>query len=241
MWSLGVASSLPVGTKIGKDAKMSQQAEPSNRNSMRQRIIEEATHLFGQHGFEGTSIQAVADAVGIRKPSLLYHFNSKETLRREVLEALLSRWKNEIPRLLTAGSSARNRFSSTITTFVQYFLEDEDRARLMLREFLDQPETMRQLFRQHLSSWATLITDYIHMGQQLGSIKKTVDPQSYIIQIITMVLGTVALGNVAGAIYEADPPSSLQPKIAELVRIARDSLFVKQTPPPAEIVDDPPR
>ena len=47
---------------------------------MRDRILSEAMHLAASRGFEATSIQAIADAVGIRKQSLLYHFSSKEIL-----------------------------------------------------------------------------------------------------------------------------------------------------------------
>ena len=56
---------------------------------VRQSILETATRLFAAHGFDGTSLQDIAESVGIRKASLLYHFPAKEKLRLAVLDRLL--------------------------------------------------------------------------------------------------------------------------------------------------------
>ena len=55
---------------------------------VRSEILRTATRLFAAKGFDGTSLKDIADAGGIRKPSLLYHFPSKEQLRLAVLEQL---------------------------------------------------------------------------------------------------------------------------------------------------------
>ena len=49
--------------------------------AMRHKISEEALRLFAKQGFAGTSIQAVADSVGISKQALMHHFPSKQRLR----------------------------------------------------------------------------------------------------------------------------------------------------------------
>ncbi len=203
----------------------------SGPNDVKQRIIEEAIRLFGANGFDGTSIQAVADAVGIRKPSLLHHFASKEVLREQVIETLLVHWRNELPKLLTSEISGFDRFSSALTAVVEFFLADTNRARLTLREMLDRPETIHGLMTEHLSPLTTVLTDYIRMGQESGTIKRDVHPESYIIQVMVMVVGTVAVGDVVGALVHPGGGDSLEPKVSELVRICRDALFTAPRPP----------
>ncbi len=202
---------------------MPQDAPPTE---MRERILLQATHLFAQLGYGGTSVQAIADAVGIRKPSLLYWFPSKEALRQQVVEQLLAHWKREIPRLMAEARSGKDRFASTITVLVAYFAAEPDRARLLLREVLDRPDATRALMAEHLRPWATVVTDYIRMGQGMGRVRLEVDPEAYVVMVVTMVLGTVAVGGVAASMFEAVPPGAADPHIAELVRIARESLFL---------------
>ena len=201
---------------------------------MRQKILKEAIRLFGEHGFEGTSVQAVAEASGIQKPSLLYHFKSKEELRQAVNKDLLTHWQTELPRLLAGTSTGHDRFAATIEALVDFFLEDTNRARVAIREALDRPAELKEMATELLKPWTRLIADYIRMGQEAGIIKAEVDPEPYIVLVMVMVIGTVALGPVASVLTDTDEKESMEPKIRELTRIARDTLFVENPNPPKE-------
>jgi AcrR family transcriptional regulator len=56
------------------------------RQQADERILDRAAALFARHGFEHTSVQAVADAVGLSKAGLLHHFPSKDALHAAVLD-----------------------------------------------------------------------------------------------------------------------------------------------------------
>ncbi|EHB55768.1 regulatory protein TetR [Mycolicibacterium rhodesiae JS60] len=55
----------------------------------RQRIQDVARELFGQKGVQRTSLQDIADRLGITKPALYYHFKSREDLVRSILQPLI--------------------------------------------------------------------------------------------------------------------------------------------------------
>src|SRR3954447_25063004 len=55
------------------------------RQQIDEGILDRAAALFARRGFEQTSVQAIADAVGLSKAGLLHHFPSKEALREAVL------------------------------------------------------------------------------------------------------------------------------------------------------------
>ncbi len=55
------------------------------RQQVDEGILDRAAGLFAQRGFAKTSVQDVADAVGLSKAGLLHHFPSKDALRTAVL------------------------------------------------------------------------------------------------------------------------------------------------------------
>lgn len=52
--------------------------------STRELILRESSRLFAEHGFHGTSTRDIAEAVGIRQPSLFHHFSAKRDIMTEL-------------------------------------------------------------------------------------------------------------------------------------------------------------
>lgn len=55
----------------------------------KQRILDVARELFTSQGVQRTSLQDIADRLGITKPALYYHFPSREDLVRSIIQPLL--------------------------------------------------------------------------------------------------------------------------------------------------------
>jgi AcrR family transcriptional regulator len=193
-----------------------------------EKILVEATRLFAARGFEGTSLQDVADAVGVKKQSLLYHFPSKDELRRGVLERLLARWNDVLPRLLMASqASGLAKFESITSELFEFFAVEPDRARLIVREMLDRPRDLRSLSTELIRPWVEVVTRYIELGKGLGQIRKDVDAEAYVLGVVTMALAAISTGEAFGAMMPG--PAKKKPPVRkitkELVRMAMTSLF----------------
>ena len=87
-------------------------AARAHENDVRAATVAAAMRLFAAHGFEGTALQDIADAVGVTKPAVLHHFPSKEHVRQAVLDAILSHW-NEA---LAAPAPRGHRRATTAST-----------------------------------------------------------------------------------------------------------------------------
>ena len=50
------------------------------------KIIEVSIRLMGEKGYRGTSLQMIADKVGIKKASIFHHFETKESILLAILQ-----------------------------------------------------------------------------------------------------------------------------------------------------------
>lgn len=194
---------------------------------MRDVILQEATRLFADHGYDGTSLQEIADAVGIRKPSLLYHFPSKQDLRQAVLEQLLARWNDVLPSLLQ-GATREERFDVVMAEMLSFFRADPDRARLLIREVLDRPQDMTDQLAGYIRPWLEVVVDYIRRDQEAGNIHPDADPEAYVVAIINLGVTAVGLYEKLALVLPGSDTvdESRQRQETEILRIARSSLFL---------------
>lgn len=87
------------------------------REQRRAQLLELATELFIERGFQGTSMDDIASAAGVTKPVLYQHFSSKEELYSVVIEITGKRLLNSVVALGTIPGSTEARVRHGIAKF----------------------------------------------------------------------------------------------------------------------------
>jgi AcrR family transcriptional regulator len=97
----------------------------------REKILEAAERLIAAHGAEGFQLNDVADAVGIRPPSVYAHFESRDAIARAVAHRLYHRIEAEVR--FDQTDDPMQAVLQMVGDYVHYLADNPAHLRLILR------------------------------------------------------------------------------------------------------------
>ena len=125
---------------------------PATYSVTQTRTIEAALVLFAEHGISGTSLQMIADALGVTKAAVYHQFNTKDEIILAVAQMLLA----HLEAAVTAADAERSRSRAREVLIAQMIDLAVERRRwagvlqrdpVMLR-FLDEHQPFRRVMER---------------------------------------------------------------------------------------------
>ena len=94
-------------------------------------IAHEAARLFAARGYDATPVREIAQAAGVTKPTLYYHFGSKEGLAQAVLIQPLTRLVAALDQVLETEADSTAATVRMAERMFAHCCEDPDRSRFL--------------------------------------------------------------------------------------------------------------
>ena len=97
-------------------------------------IIEAATRVFSERGYHAASMSEIADAVGIRKPSLYHHVRKKEDLLFAIHEQMIDELIEHTTEVIASSQAPAEKVRDTLKVAMRFVSRNQDAVTVFLAE-----------------------------------------------------------------------------------------------------------
>ncbi|MEZ5379435.1 MAG: TetR/AcrR family transcriptional regulator [Acidimicrobiales bacterium] len=200
--------------------------------STRDVILREARACFARQGFEGTSLNDIAAGVGIRRPSLLHYFPSKEAIYREVLTEALLDWGRRLDRPLPDdATSGWERVDDVLKVSFDFFVTNPEIVVIVRREALTEESHLGFDLGAALRPYYERAVDFFRREMDRGVFREH-DAEHLVLTGYGALLTYFSDHALLRGLIDVDPygPDELQRRFAHMRAFIRSALE-----PPAKV------
>jgi AcrR family transcriptional regulator len=120
----------------------------SNYEDKKQLILDQAAALFAGRGFEGTTMNDVAQSCGASKSHLYHYFARKEDLLFAIISEHIQSLASQLTEIVALPSPAEQRFKRFVDVFVQRSAASRNEHLVLMMDLKFLPDGLRSQVRQ---------------------------------------------------------------------------------------------
>ena len=174
------------------------------RGLMESQLLEQATRLFAERGFAGTTLQDIADAMGLSRPSLYHYVKSKDELLARLVEDITTDAARQAKALARRTDlDPAGKLDALVRWNVRRMAEKPDRFRLVERSESSLPPDLQKAHLDGRRQVLDTFTRVIREGAESGQFRP-VDER-------TAALAIIGMTNWVAWWYRPGPDHPVQP------------------------------
>lgn len=145
------------------------------------RIVSAATRLFASRGYDGTSTKEICEAAGVNIAAIHYHFGSKESLYRHIIEQFAAE-RLDFARKTLQPPQNIDDFKVRLEIFLRQTLEtmlrQKDILRLIQRDVEMSNPKSKEMYLNTLLKHAGKLMNFFDLARKKGIVAADVKPFS---------------------------------------------------------------
>ena len=170
------------------------------------RVLDAAERAFALAGLAGAKLADIASAAGIRRPSLLYHFASKENLYAAVVERGFDVLGEALAEAMGAGGAKEDfdaRLERVLAVYVDFLDSRPELARLFVRQLIDGESPGQRIVRDRVVPLLDRVSEWIR-NEGGPRVRDDLPVRSAVLQVCASILLRTASGSLRNVLWGPD-------------------------------------
>lgn len=175
------------GTPVGRSARPTRERKP--REERWAEVVQVATQVFYERGYDGASLQDIADRLGMLKGSLYYYIHTKEDLLFEVINAVYVEGHTAVQAAAEIPGDPLERLERVIIAHVEQTCRNLVATAVYLHELTSLPKKLRQ--KVDGRSYQAVFLQLLEAAQEAGLLRPGVEPHLTMFWILGRPIGFI--------------------------------------------------
>ncbi len=144
-------------------------------NITKNQIIKTATDLFAQYGLKKTTMEEIAENVGIAKATIYLYFESKEKLFAAIVNKEIEEYFQKLESAITICSSPEEKFKTFVRSFFEIIFDYINLYNIAfntISEINNLMPTLQGELEQFYARVSEIIRNILQQGIADGSFRK---------------------------------------------------------------------
>ena len=137
-----------------------------------ERIFAEAVRIFKEKGYHATSVQDIADAVGLQKASLYHHFASKQDILLEILDGALDILIADMQAVLDMDLPPEEQLRQAMRAYISRVTQEASLAAVLQLEHRNLDPRLRARHVTRRDKYDKLWRELIRRGIEAGAFRR---------------------------------------------------------------------
>lgn len=190
----------------------------------KQDIVEKSIKLFNEKSYSATSVQDIADALGVTKAALYYYVSSKEEILYEIFDQTMTTAEKRMEKLMEEKMSVQERLKAIIFNHIMAVFDEAPNISIFFTEKPHLAPDKQKAIITRRRKYEDIIAEVFRQGVKEMVLDKSID-------IVPTVYALLGMCNWLYHWY--DPQGRLKPEeLSELyANLLLNGILIKQTRP----------
>ena len=150
--------------------------------STEENILMIAREVFMKNGYDGTSMQMIADAAEINKSLLHYYYRSKEKLFTRIFEKVFNQFIPHVGVIFMSDKPLEEKINAFVDRYMEVFMENPLIPIFVMQELSKNPQQLAELIKEAGINPDIMIDNIsLTLEKENAAIK---DPRHFLVNLI---------------------------------------------------------